>query len=277
MWPPPKVPGPGRVPANGWTWPAGRAAEAAGPRRRARRGARIASGPGMWICNSRNLRSDASRNPNLRGSAATAGLLSRRLGAATNQDTRRAPQRCRAITQGVRLPPQRRPANQPRRRGRGAVENFQFAPLQFGREPQIGRATSASASTASRLVNPGNSKTRSTAPPAKRLVGASSTSPGTPGPTACWPKESPRRRLLPGNPTEDLLPRPPPPLLPPDRQPRPQQRRRHQFHAVTNFQIVPRPAHGPKPYPKGKAPAPKRQPALPVARAPWRGSEQRSS
>ena len=111
---------------------------------------------------------------------------------------------------------------------RSTVENFHLAPRQFGREPQLGEGhLRFSLNRVPDCVDPEKLQDAINSPIGNgRLVGASFDYPAL-----LRPQRRPRRadrhrrQLLAGDPAGDLLPRPPARLLPPDRQPRPEQRR----------------------------------------------------
>ena len=140
------------------------------------------------------------------------------------------------------------------------VENFQLAPRPLRRrtatrpgphplQPQPGPRLRRPGETAARDRQPARQRA-----PRRRLLRLPR---ATRAPTGPRRADRHRRQLLPRHPAGDLLPRPHARLLPPDRQPGPEQRHDEPFHDVTNFQILPRHNNGPKPCPPGKVPSAK--------------------
>lgn len=140
------------------------------------------------------------------------------------------------------------------------VENFQLAPRQFGREPQLGEGhLRFSLNRVPDCVDPVKLEHAINSPIGKgRLVGASFDFPQYSGPNGVLAEEigsdgsySPATR-------PEIFYRDLPPgfyrvivaLAQNSGATTP-------FHAVTNFQILSRPGHGPKPCPKGKVPSAK--------------------
>ena len=109
------------------------------------------------------------------------------------------------------------------------VENFQLAPRHFGGEPQLGEGhLRFSLKRVPDCVDPKKLADAINSPVGKgRLVGASFDYAELRRPQR-RPRRADRlrRQLLPRDPAGDLLPRPAPRLLPPGRQPRPEQRHR---------------------------------------------------
>lgn len=141
-----------------------------------------------------------------------------------------------------------------------AIENFQLAPLQFGREPQLGEGhIRFSLNRVPDCVDPVKLEHAVNSPIGKgRLKGASFDYPQYSGPNGVLAEEigtdgsySPATR--PEIYYHDLDPgfyRLIVSLAQNSGATTP-------FHDVTNFQILPRPGHGPKPCPKGKVPSAK--------------------
>ncbi len=143
---------------------------------------------------------------------------------------------------------------------RVAIENFQLAPLQFGREPQLGEGhLRFSLNRVPDCVDPAKLLRAIHSPIGKgRLIGASLDYPAHSGPNGVLAEEigtsgsySPATRpvifyhdLNPG--FYRLIVN----LAQNNGTPTP-------AHAVTNFQILPRPGHGPKPCEDGKVPSAK--------------------
>jgi hypothetical protein len=141
-----------------------------------------------------------------------------------------------------------------------AVENFQLAPRHFGREPQLGEGhLRFSLKRVPDCVDPKKLSDAINSPVGKgRLVGKSYDYPGYAGPNGILAEQigsaggySPATRpeiyyhgLLPGfyrlivNLAQNSG-------------------MTTQFHDVTNFQILPKPGHGPKPCEEGKVPSAK--------------------
>lgn len=140
------------------------------------------------------------------------------------------------------------------------VENFQLAPRQFGRDPQLGEGhLRFSLNRVPDCVDPVKLEHAVNSPIGKgRLIGASFDFPQYSGPNGVLAEEigtvgsySPATR-------PEIFYRSLPPgfyrvivaLAQNNGATTP-------FHAVTNFQVLPRPGHGPKPCPKGKVPSAK--------------------
>ena len=140
------------------------------------------------------------------------------------------------------------------------VENFQLAPHQFGREPQLDEGhLRFSLNRVPDCVDPVKLEHAVNSPIGKgRLVGASFDYPQYAGPNGALAEQvgtagsySPATRA-------EIFYRGLPPgfyrmivnLAQNNGSTTP-------YHAVTNFQILPRPGHGPKPCPKGKVPSAK--------------------
>jgi hypothetical protein len=141
-----------------------------------------------------------------------------------------------------------------------AVENFQLAPRQFGREPQLGEGhLRFSLNRVPDCVDPVKLEHAINSPIGKgRLIGRSFDYPGYAGPNGVLAEEigtdgsySPATR-------PEIFYRGLPPgfyrVIVALAQ---NSGATTSFHAVTNFQILPRPGHGPKPCPKGKVPSAK--------------------
>jgi len=139
-----------------------------------------------------------------------------------------------------------------------AVENFQLAPLQFGRDPQLGEGhLRFSLNRVPDCVDPVKLEHAINSPIGKgRLIGKSFDYPQYSGPNGVLAEEigtagsySPATR-------PEIFYRGLPPgfyrvivnLAQNNGATTP-------FHAVTNFQVLPRPGHGPKPCPQGKVPS----------------------
>jgi hypothetical protein len=140
------------------------------------------------------------------------------------------------------------------------VENFQLAPRRFGREPQLGEGhIRFSLNRVPDCVDPVKLEHAINSPIGKgRLVGKSFDYPQYAGPNGVLAEEigtdgsySPATR-------PEIFYRGLPPgfyrLIVALAQ---NSGATTPFHAVTNFQILPRPGHGPKPCPKGKVPSAK--------------------
>lgn len=138
------------------------------------------------------------------------------------------------------------------------VENFQLAPLQFGRDPQLGEGhVRFSLNRVPDCVDPKKLEDAINSPIGKgRLVGASFDFPRYAGPNGVLAERigtagsySPATR-------PEIFYRDLPPgfyrLIVNLAQ---NNGSTAQVHAVTNFQILPRPGHGPKPCAEGKVPS----------------------
>jgi len=157
------------------------------------------------------------------------------------------------------------PRNGARQTSRAAVvkiqiENFRLAPRQFGKEPQLGQGhVRYSLNRVPDCVDPAKLQRAIDSPIGNgRLVGASFDFPEHSGPNGVVAEQiGSAGRYSPGTRAEifyhDLRPgfyRMVVTLAQNNGVPTP-------FHAVTNFQILPKPGHGPKPCGDGKVPSAK--------------------
>jgi hypothetical protein len=141
-----------------------------------------------------------------------------------------------------------------------AVENFQLAPRQFGRDPQLGEGhLRFSLNRVPDCVDPVKLEHAINSPIGKgRLIGRSFDFPRYAGPNGVLAEESGTAGSYSPATRPEIFYRDLPPgfyrLIVSIAQ---NNGAVTSFHAVTNFQILPRPGHGPKPCPKGKVPSAK--------------------
>jgi hypothetical protein len=141
-----------------------------------------------------------------------------------------------------------------------AIENFRLAPRQFGREPQLAEGhLRFSLNRVPDCVDPVKLEHAINSPIGKgRLVGASFDFPQYAGPNGVLAERiGTAGSYSPGTRPEIFYRGLPPGFYRMIVNLAQNNGSTTPYHAVTNFQILPRPGHGPKPCPKGKVPSAK--------------------